>query len=147
MTRSHRVRVHRRSGLAAIFHSGWAGSWLFFNPTGNGQAVDAKNALKPAYARALQIGAEHLIANFLRVRLLRIETAVAATGLALVFLFSPASEPVALELIAATIRAQMLDFFDDHEPELLSVCRRSHIKSLPKPNSPPLLECGKRFAH
>jgi hypothetical protein len=29
-------------------------------------------------------------------------------------LLSSASEAVALELIAATIRAQMLDFFDDH---------------------------------
>jgi len=114
MTRPHRVRGHRRSGRAAAFHSGWAGSWLFFNPTGNGQAVDAKNALKPAYARALQVGAEHLIANFLRVRLLRVEAAVAPARLALVFLLSSASEAVALELIAATIRAQMLDFFDDH---------------------------------
>ena len=114
MTRPHRVQARRRSGRAAAFHSGWAGSWLFFNPTGNGQAVDAKDALKPAYARALQVGTEHLIANFLRVRLLRIETAVAATGLALVFLLSPASEPVALELIAATIRTQIFDFFDDH---------------------------------
>jgi hypothetical protein len=58
--------------------------------------------------------------------------ALMATGLALVFLLSPASESIALELIAAPIRAQMLDFFDDHGSELLSVCCRSNIKSLPK---------------
>ena len=52
MTRPHRVQAHRRSGRVTAFHSGWAGSWLFCNPTGNSQTVDAKDALKPAYARA-----------------------------------------------------------------------------------------------
>jgi hypothetical protein len=86
----------------------------FFYPAGDGQAVDAKGALQTTNARALQLGAQNLIANFLRVRLLRVEAAVATASFALVFLLTRAGKPVAFELIAATIRAQMFDFFDDH---------------------------------
>lgn len=117
-TRLHRVQVHLRPGRVTASHSGWA-SFGFFYPVGNGQAVDAKYTLKPAYAGTLQVGAEHLIAHFLRVRLLRVESAVA------------------LELIAAIIRAAMLDFFDGNGSELLSVCQRRHIKPLQNDKTKP----------
>ncbi|MDQ3060879.1 MAG: hypothetical protein M3R45_15420 [Pseudomonadota bacterium] len=103
----------------------------FFYPAADGQTVDAEGALKPAYARALQVSAQNLIAHLLRVRLLRVEAAVAPTHLALVLLLSRAGEPVALELITATIRAQMLDFFNDDGAGLLSFFIKSHIKPLP----------------
>jgi hypothetical protein len=45
-------------------------------------------------------------------------------------LLSPTGEAVALELVAATIGAKMLDFFDDQEVGLLSACRKSLIKPL-----------------
>lgn len=78
----------------------------------------------PTDAGALQVGAEYLIAHFLRVRLLWVQATVASARLALVFLLSP-GEAVALELVAATIGAKMFGFFDDHEVGLLSRFRRS----------------------
>lgn len=87
----------------------------FFYPACDGQVVNAKGALQTADAGALQVGAENLLTNFLRVRLLWVETAVASASLALVFLLPRAGEPIAFELVAATIGGQMFDFFNDYE--------------------------------
>ena len=46
-------------------------------------------------------------------------------------LLSRAGKSIALELIAATIRAQMLDLFDNYGIGFLSARRKSQIKSLP----------------
>ena len=84
----------------------------FFYPACNGQAINAKSALQTTDAGAFQVGTQDLLTNFLRVRLLRVEAAVAPASLAFVFLPSRAGEPITLELIATTIRTQMFDFFD-----------------------------------
>lgn len=112
-TTLHRVRAHRWIGLKAAFHPGWANFWFFY-PACDGQVVDAEGALEPTNAGALQVSTQNLLTNFLRVRLLGVETAVATASFALVFFPTGTGETIAFELIAVKIRAKIFYFFDDH---------------------------------